>query len=484
MREIPDLGRMHTALAAINLAGITSSRAKVLLYEVELITPMMGGGVTAGIPDTGLPFRTRSLRGQLRMWWRILRRGEEQESPDIDRKPTSKDWQALEQSIWGGIPADKNTKPQASAVGLRIEKHASVSPLPYSRLIDTKDLAYAYFSAKANGTVVPEKHLVPANVKFRLTVVLTDPTLEEEIHDCICYWATFGGIGARTSRGAGAVCVHRIDKVGSKTLLCVLTDSKLNHLLRPQSTTSSRHFSDLGGLLRISVLCSNSRARRTNQFADAKTAHSFAIGKINAFRQGAYLARDAEEVIESNGQRRTKPGLSRWPEPHGVRVATGTNLPGHSPDPQFLGLGSAPRASFGLPIVLAFKRTDGPGDGVARDIRGRDPLTRSLLPPDDANGTVRDRMASPLVLRPVAAPGGKFYSVAVLINRNLLEGKPPDEPRIQSVRLDKKAGTVESMPVSIDHLHESLACFREGQAFPQAKDAVEMFMNYLLSDTQ
>ena len=45
----------------------------VHLYQIELITPMFGGGVVAGTVDTGFPIRPTAIRGHLRYWWRLSR---------------------------------------------------------------------------------------------------------------------------------------------------------------------------------------------------------------------------------------------------------------------------------------------------------------------------------------------------------------------------------------------------------------------------
>src|SRR5271155_50413 len=39
-------------------------------YEIELITPMFGGGAAPRANDTSFPIRTTAIRGQLQFWWR------------------------------------------------------------------------------------------------------------------------------------------------------------------------------------------------------------------------------------------------------------------------------------------------------------------------------------------------------------------------------------------------------------------------------
>lgn len=42
-------------------------------YEIELITPMVGGGAVAGEVDFDFPIRPTAIRGHLRYWWRLIR---------------------------------------------------------------------------------------------------------------------------------------------------------------------------------------------------------------------------------------------------------------------------------------------------------------------------------------------------------------------------------------------------------------------------
>ena len=42
-------------------------------YRISLITPLFGGGVEAGAPDSSLPIRGTAIRGQLAFWWRATR---------------------------------------------------------------------------------------------------------------------------------------------------------------------------------------------------------------------------------------------------------------------------------------------------------------------------------------------------------------------------------------------------------------------------
>ncbi len=58
-REIPDCPKKPNPTAE---AGRS--------YEIELITPIFGGGVEPRVNDPSFPIRPTTIRGQLQFWWR------------------------------------------------------------------------------------------------------------------------------------------------------------------------------------------------------------------------------------------------------------------------------------------------------------------------------------------------------------------------------------------------------------------------------
>jgi CRISPR-associated protein Cmr1 len=114
------------------------------------------------------------------------------------------------------------------------------------------------------------------------------------------------------------------------------------------------------------------------------------------FRQGVGLGRNP-------GERLNRPGRSRWPEPETIRRVTRQRLARHSrlthiPDDAF------PRAELGLPIVFHFQEQGDPPDTV-------------LYP----NGG-RERMASPLILKPLALANGTCVPLIVRLKTPVLTG--------------------------------------------------------------
>src|SRR6185437_14498269 len=109
------------------------------------------------------------------------------------------------------------------------------------------------------------------------------------------------------------------------------------------------------------------------------------VGLLRHFRQGGSFARNPGQ-----GQR---PGRSRYPEPETVRQMTGANrgLSGHQRLEQ-VQADAFPRAEFGLPMVFHFQGRGEPPDTTLQPVVG---------------GEARERMASPLILKPLALADGQ-----------------------------------------------------------------------------
>ncbi len=80
------------------------TRADVVVHErkYELITPLFGGGVKAGETDPITVINGKSVRGQLRFWWRATRGGQFGKLPD----PITKLREA-EVAIWGAASIEE-----------------------------------------------------------------------------------------------------------------------------------------------------------------------------------------------------------------------------------------------------------------------------------------------------------------------------------------------------------------------------------------
>lgn len=254
--------------------------------DCELVTPMYGGGVAAGDVDEAMPIRSSALRGQLRFWWRLLN-GNGQTSSDLFRE---------EIELFGGITRDG---PRASRVSVRVETESEPRVVLKNALVDLPD--YAFMGPNA------ELRLLQDGFKWKLAITGCPAERFDQLIAAMRWWASFGGVGARTRRGLGSVRVRAegITPVNEQEVL------------------------QLGGQLTLGT------------GADAIESWRRSVNALKRFRQ----LPDGRATATGN-----RPGRSRWPEADSIRALdrprsdqTGERHKAH---------GYFPRALFGLPIVF------------------------------------------------------------------------------------------------------------------------------------
>jgi CRISPR-associated protein Cmr1 len=335
----------------------------VKILAGKTITPLYGGGVEAGKVDLEMPIRATAIRGHLRFWWRLT----------AARGLSSQDMFERESALWGGIAS---TGPTASKVAVRVKGVSTPKPYPaFKYVTDSKKgdgsfksaplaatgvVAYALFPAQGNlEKNNPRKiekmphEIAEAGIKFSLEIGCPESAWPE-VETALRWWATFGGLGARTRRGLGALQLAELKPV------------------------TAAEVESAGGKLVI-----NERQRET-----AQAAWASAVDRLRDFRQGV-------EIGRNKGKEANRPGRSRWPEADMVRQLSHKHDPDHEPEHPVKNL--YPRAAFGLPIIFHFQSK-------------RDPADATLEPVGDL-----DRMASPLILRPYPLGGDHYAPAALLI---------------------------------------------------------------------
>lgn len=343
------------------------------ILQYELVTPMYGGGVEAHTVDQGMPVRASAIRGQLRFWWRLLAQHQwKLGDTDAIRK--------AEFALWGGM---NEKDPKASKVLIKVVTPAKPSVQPWATYTPNHagrlalsvekwaDVPYALFPAQGKteyGNITEQPHeLAQAGLHWEMHVRFTknkpldpkkpdfDPNISEieesQVWETIRWWSCFGGVGARTRRGLGAVhLVKTSDHVPADVLKPITADEA----------------SAAGCQLTIK-----------GASASPYIAWQTAVNKLRDFRQKPDLGRNV-------GQQANRPGRSRWPEPDAVRRLTCQSAPQHAPTHQAGNI--FPRAAFGLPIIFHFQGGGDPTDTTLNPVIGEKTL---------------DRMASSVILRPI-----------------------------------------------------------------------------------
>lgn len=382
------------AIPTLDLRRVTEAKEPLECrrYELQLVTPMYGGGARAGHIDIQQPIRASSIRGHLRWWWRLLNQ---------HRFVDAKKMRERESEIWGSTECPSPVRIRVKEISGREplkkdqrNKDGKPAPFGFERYGSE---AYALFPAiEAKDPVV--EHLIDAGLRFDVHVTWpTQQRLNEwrtaenqrlakerkpkkpehisdigaEIEQTIAMWIQWGGVGARTRRGLGA-----LESVGSNTLATVASLAMCQVLTSPTSR------------------------------ATAKDSWREVLNLYRSFRQTEFRNRGS-----------SRPGRTHWPEPDSIRQLTNCRLKPTKHDNRDhsspIGIQTAatfPRAVLGLPI--GFKFIDEPAGQADSD---RDPMKVELMPVDQRDGktVVLDRMASPVITRPIR--NGKQWHAAVLI---------------------------------------------------------------------
>lgn len=321
--------------------------------ECELVTPMYGGGVDAATVDLKMPIRVSAIKGQLRFWWRLLAKNKKDDTWDFNGN--LKNIRDAEFALWGGQGDDDGGR--ASQVFLKVTqpKVTHHDLVEYTEYLDAnpsnKKLSYVLFPASNAEDKVnnPHKLLNAEKAKFKLSFSLSNTLKNQEkmtqqIVETLRWWANFGGVGARTRKGLGAI---HISESWDYPMIC-------------QPLTESE------------ITAANCAMSLKGKSANALAQLCSGIQKLSDFRQKA-------EVGRNKGQAPKPAGRSRWPEPDALRrIYVNQHAKEHAPVHE---AGQVfPRALFGLPILFHFPVEKG---------------LNSTLEPSQG-----DRLASPLFIRP------------------------------------------------------------------------------------
>jgi CRISPR-associated protein Cmr1 len=425
-------------------------RGDRLEATLRFITPMFGGGVklNAVSPhhkehDGVTPVRGASLRGQLRTWWR--------RTAGAGLSPTA--LRAREAVLWGW--ASTQDAPAKGVVSIAVDGRR-LQPEPVS-VYETNNpkkpiegfgapLAYGAFPLQPAQRAQDLKpgHLTRLKGEFTARVELLDLNTSEtyrkaaeaawagkrgaalqealwaEVQQAWLAFVTFGGLGGRTRRGFGAV-----------------------QQTKPEPLALAKAVELLGWRERLASFTVSK---------GPEEAQKLALSKLQGFRQ-------AKGVGRNDGNQPNRPGRSRWPEPDQLRRLSGTFARfrdyDHRPEHTVRKL---PRAAFGLPIIVQFK-----------DAKEGDPEQQTIQPQG------AERLASPLILRPVQDSSGCF-AVAL---------KLPGEAKVNEVLM---ALMLRAQPAGAPLLSGSLTTDEQAKIRPLAEtrtrpdagiDAVlNPFLNY------
>lgn len=320
-----------------------------LTREFELLTPLFGGGVKANENDLDLLVRGTAVRGNLRFWWRACRAGE---------FGTVRDLQRQENLIWGSVDTPAAVKIEVEITDRGVKGEA------IKAFDDAVVPAYAAFPMTSQNNIGYAQEEVAFKLRLRYP-----SDLQRDVEAALWAWGTFGGLGARTRRGFGA-----LQEIGGHQSV-----SEVAARLRDGHYVYQNEPPEAG----IPSLYGATITSLKEQNDDSYKAWKSAIAKLREFRQ-----------VRRQGQNKNRPGRSFWGEPDRIRRLTNRSAALHAQPVN--NVQAFARAPFGLPIIYQFVNA-----------RENDPSKQTL------KGATTERLASPIILRPLRTAPRTYHGVAL-----------------------------------------------------------------------
>lgn len=166
--------------------------------KLKTITPMFGGSATPREVDPKNPVRAASVRGHLRFWWRATAGAKYGSLEELFE---------AEERIWGNAE-------QYGRVALRVLEQAAGESKKPSDLVPDKGTARTGpmekfflhpFNPNQSEGLPEASGLVWVAFTLELDVTRLSPEEKEQLKTALRAWIAFGGVGARTRRGLGAL---------------------------------------------------------------------------------------------------------------------------------------------------------------------------------------------------------------------------------------------------------------------------------------
>lgn len=350
--------------------------------HIKTITPMIGGGHTAGRIDRLQPWRASEVKGQLRFWWRALQ----------SHTMAPAELRERETRLFGGPGRGGDDEGHASLLQIGVcSPEVSTENIDQARTEVRNDRgrrrrishdagcpAYGVRVLLQDEKVSIE--VLKAGAAGKLNIRISSRATDDQVREvrlALLAFIFFGGLGARTRRGFGSV--HS-----------------------PELSTKANWDELLASFARVDASTSGDSAwpslHRSHLFAHSAQANADTAGLWHELIQGLGGYRQTPGLGRAHGTR--TPGRSYWPEADAIRTHLRFYREEHPiehPDAWF------PRAAFGLPLMIAFKQNG--------DI---DPQGSATLYPEGA-----ERWPSPLFLKVVTFTDAPPMKLAVWLNQRI-----------------------------------------------------------------
>lgn len=355
-----------------------------LLLDVDVITPMFGGGYEPRQVDADCVVRAPEIRGHLRFWWRAV---------EAVRFASASELFDKERTLWGsaGSPGIVRTQVRILDPG-RERRHGEIADSPSSKT--GPGVGYFLFPFQAEKKTSTPEAKAQEGVRFSLRIGVPDAQ-RAQVERAVRAWLNFGGVGSRTRRGCGALRGPR-------------------EYLPPPDGRDGRGFRDWWS----GVAPTSPPSSPHTSVLSAVLLGPKAKDAMDAWRQLAtFWARFRKGHVGGESYHPTSG--SRWADYHTLCNLRGAKAEGVRLNKPFLG----------LPLIYQ---------------QIRDARFSGTLEPEGSG-----RMASPVILKPVALADGSVRQMIVLLTApepseiRIRDGEGPhslttnpDDPVLRALRVD------------------------------------------------
>lgn len=336
---------------------------------IHLVTPMFGGGPQSNSIDQDRPIRESAIRGHLRFWWRATRGAVCKNANELSKREAEIFGHTEQASqIQVVTHYEKDEVKRNSKVFFKKKNH----PFPRYVLSNMKDETPYLMKAQFS-------------LNIRLSKKTTDfELIKKEVEAALWAWINFGGLGSRTRRGCGSLYCKQFSPHNKRTksqLEKWFEQKLLEYDI--QLPASSREWPTLSREFKV---------------------QAFPSSMISSWQSVI----QTYETFRRRSNPNKKRGRSCWPEADTIRLLTGKAKSGHHipyPKEKPFKYQAFPRAQFGLPIQFRFAPKDS----------GKDPDPVTLLPKG------KDRLASPLILKPLAINQKESVGMVMVLQQPKIE---------------------------------------------------------------
>lgn len=359
----------HDVKHAIDTKIHEDQRLFIEPLTIHLVTPMFGGGPQSNSIDEDRPIRESAIRGHLRFWWRATRGAVCKNANELSKREAEIFGHTEQASqIQVVTHYEKDEVKRNSKVFFKKKNH----PFPRYVLSNMKDETPYLMKAQFS-------------LNIRLSKKTTDfELIKKEVEAALWAWINFGGLGSRARRGCGSLYCKQFSPYNKRTksqLEKWFEQKLLEYDI--QLPASSREWPTLSREFKV---------------------QAFPSSMISSWQSVI----QTYETFRRRSNPNKKRGRSCWPEADTIRLLTGKAKSGHYipyPKEKPFKYQAFPRAQFGLPIQFRFAPKDS----------GKDPDPVTLLPKG------KDRLASPLILKPLAINQKESVGMVMVLQQPKIE---------------------------------------------------------------